>query len=132
VKEERASRIAYVDTSCLVAIALGERDAATLERRLSTFGELVASNLLEAELRATFAREGVAMDPDFLTDISWVLPARSLSGEIERALSAGYLGGADCWHVAVALYLADDPAQIAFLTLDNKQREVAQILGFET
>jgi len=131
VKQERASRIAYVDTSCLVSIALGERGAVALERRLSTFSELAASNLLEAELRATLTREGAVLDPDFLADISWVLPARSLSGEIERVLAAGYLRGADCWHVAVALYLADDPTQVAFLTLDNKQREVAQLLGFE-
>jgi uncharacterized protein with PIN domain len=44
------SDAAYVDTSCLVAIALAEpgweRTAATLD----TFDRLVASNLLEAEL----------------------------------------------------------------------------------
>jgi hypothetical protein len=32
----------------------------------------------------------------------------------------------------VALYIADDPAEITFLTLDNKQREVARLLGFGT
>lgn len=124
--------IAYVDTSCLVSIALGERGATALERRLSTFSELASSNLLEAELRAALAREGVSMDADFLADMSWVLPARALSEEMERVLDAGYLRGADCWHVAVALYLARDPGGITFLTLDNKQREVARSLGFAT
>jgi hypothetical protein len=126
------SGIAYVDTSCLVSIALGERGSVALERRLSTFGEFIASNLLEAELRATLAREGVVLDPDFLADISWILPARPLGVEIERVLAAGYLRGADCWHLAAALYLADDPAEITFLTLDDKQREVAHLLGFGT
>lgn len=130
--QESKSGVAYVDTSCLVSVALGERGASALDRRLSTFGELVSSNLLEAELRVTLTREGVVLDPGFLADISWVLPARPLSAEIERVVAAGYIRGADCWHLAVALYIADDPAEITFLTLDNKQREVARLLGFGT
>ena len=132
MKQAGASTIAYVDTSCLVAIVLGERGSAALEKRLVTFGELAASNLLDAELRATLVREGVAPDPDFLAGISWILPDRPLAVEIERVLAAGYVRGADCWHLAVALYIADDPAELTFLTRDNKQREVARALGFDT
>ena len=45
-------KVAYVDTSVLLAIALGEREGTAARRRLESFDLLVASNLLEAELRA--------------------------------------------------------------------------------
>lgn len=52
-----------------------------------------------------------------------------LSDEIQTVLSAGYLRGADCWHVAVALSYA--PARdLTFLSLDRAQRAVAVKLGF--
>lgn len=130
MKKSDARKIAYVDTSCLVAIAFGERGAAALARRLATFDELVSSNLLEAELRAAFVREGVASDPESLRSLSWIVPDRPLHAEIARVLASGYLRGADCWHVATALYLADDPSTVTFLTLDDKQRYVARALGF--
>ncbi|HEY8061376.1 MAG TPA: PIN domain-containing protein [Gemmatimonadales bacterium] len=124
------TRIAYVDTSCLIAIAFGERGATALDRRLTAFDELVASNLLDAELRAAFAREGVALEPGMAPALSWIIPDRPLRAEIARVLAAGYVRGADCWHLATALYLAEDPATISFLTLDERQREVASALGF--
>lgn len=124
-------KIAYVDASCLVAVAFGERGAAALARRLATFDELLSSTLLEAELRAAFVREGVAPDPESLGSLSWIVPDRPLHAEISRVLASGYLRGADCWHVATALYVADDPSAITFLTLDNKQRDVASALGFK-
>ena len=116
---------AYVDASCLVAIALGEAQATALARRLVRYDELLASNLLEAELRATLSRERVDLDADLLTWLDWVFPDRPLTAEISRVLSAGYLRGADAWHVACALFMADDPRELAFLTLDERQRAVA-------
>ncbi len=125
-------RVAYVDTSCLVAIAFGEPNASALARRLEGFDELVSSNLLEAELWASFAREEVEPEPQLLSWISWVLPDRPLSQEISRALAVGYLRGADLWHVACALYLIETPSELSFITLDDRQRAVAQELGFAT
>jgi hypothetical protein len=46
-----------------------------------------------------------------------------------RVLLAGQTRSADCWHLATALYLAGDPSLCAFLTLNQKQRAVAQQLG---
>jgi predicted nucleic acid-binding protein len=123
-------RIAYVDTSCLVAIAFGERGAAALARRLEGFDVLAASDLLEAELRSAFLREDVGQEPAMLGAISWVVPDRPLHAEIATVLEAGYVRGADCWHLATALYLAEDPAAISFLTLDERQTAVAKTLGF--
>lgn len=125
-------KVGYVDTSCLVAIAFGEKGGRGIGRRLQAFDELVSANLLEAELRAAFRREGVEGLPDAATAVSWIIPDRPLNPEIVRVLAAGYVRGADCWHLATALYLAEDPSELTFLTLDARQREVALALGFTT
>ncbi len=124
-------KAAYVDTSCLVAIAFGEKCAASLGRRLEGFDELFSSNLLEAEFRASLVREEVDDATDLLSWFTWVLPDQPLSRELGEALAAGYLRGADLWHVGCALFLADGKASdLHFLTLDDRQRVVAKQLGF--
>ena len=126
-------KAAYVDTSCLVAIAFGEKCAASLGRRLEGFDELFSSNLLEAEFRASLVREKVDDATDLLSWFTWVLPDQPLSRELGEALAAGYLRGADLWHVGCALFLADGKANdLHFLTLDDRQRTVAEQLGFPT
>ena len=122
--------IAYVDTSALVAIAFDEGGAAACARRLDSFSRLVSSNLLEAELRAVFARERRRFTSGLVSGIEWVLPDRRLTREFENVVEAGYLRGADLWHVATALYLAREPSDIAFVTLDQRQQAVAASLGF--
>ena len=125
-------RVAYVDTSALVAIVFGESGATATIRHLDACDELFSSNLMEAELRASLVRENVHAELEMLSWISWVLPDRPLTPEIERVLAAGYLRGADLWHVACALYLAEDPKDISFITLHRQQRAVARELGFHT
>ena len=123
---------AYIDTSCLVAIALDEGRAATMARSLAAFDELVSSNLLEAELRSVLRHEKVSADAvDLLAGISWVDPDRPLTSEMQTVLDAGYVRGADLWHLAVALFV-DPDREIAFLTLDDRQRDVSQRLGFDS
>lgn len=121
--------MAYVDSSCLVAIALGERGAPALARRLMQFEGLHASNLVEAEYRGALMREGAAGPGELLDRITWILPDRPLTAELGKVLEAGYLRGADLWHVACALFLAG-PADLTFLTLDKRQRATAERLGF--
>lgn len=121
-----------MDTSCLVAIAFGERGAKALAKRLRGFDELLSSNLLEAELRSAFHREEVPFEPDLLSWITWVLPDRALGREMSRVLEVGYLRGADLWHLACGLYLVEDPPELSFITLDDRQGTVAGGLGFET
>jgi len=123
-------RLAYVDTSCLVALALGEAGAPAMRRRFRMFDGLVSSNLLEAEYRAAMQREAVDPIDDHLDRITWIDTDRPLSPEIVRVLGAGYASGADCWHLATALYFAEDPSELAFLTLDKRQAAVAKALGF--
>lgn len=125
--------VAYVDSSVLVGHAFGERKASTMVRRMDRFGRVVSSPLLEAELLSALRRDSRALDERWLEGISLTPTDRPLRAEIAQVLSAGYLRGADCWHLATALYLAqDDPASLSFLTLDKRQREVASTLGFRT
>ena len=125
-------KVAYVDTSCLVAVSFGESGGPALTRRLKAFDELVSANLLEAELRAVFARERIPSGSNLPLPISWILPDRPLTAEIARVLDAGYLRGADCWHLATALYLAEEPEAISFVTVDERQATVARALGFRS
>jgi hypothetical protein len=122
--------IAYVDSSWLVAIAFDEPGARRRARRMAEFRQLASSALLEAEVKAALAREGVGDAPRLFAEISWILPDRPLSVEITRVLAVGRLRGADLWHVACALYLAPDPTGVAFLSLDGPQREIAATMGF--
>lgn len=122
--------LAYVDTSCLVAIAFGERTGGTTARRLERFDQICAASLLEAEFRAALARENVVGDAGLLSWVTWVLPDRPLSAEISQVLAVGKLRGADLWHLACALYVAGTPKDLPFITLDQRQRNVARRLGF--
>ena len=123
---------AYVDASGLVAVAFNESLGPEMERRLLEFDNLVSSNFLEAEVRSAFANpdRGRPYSPAILSGVRWILPARPLGREIEAVSAVGYLRGGDLWHVATALYFFPDPMEIVFLTLDNRQREVAASLGF--
>ena len=123
---------AYVDSSAVVAVARDEAGAESVVQMLSTFRQLISSNLLEAEVRAAFAREGDEIEPGALDSIRWVIPSRPLHAEIAAVLRVGYLRGADLWHVANALYAARARPGLAFVTPDRRQQAVAAGLGFAT
>ena len=123
---------AYVDSSALIAVSFGEPSNAAVLQWLRRFSILRSSHLLEAELRAAYARESMSFDPFLLDGIRWIAPERPLSAEMTTILQVGYLRGADLWHVAAALYYARDPREMTFLTLDAQQRAVAATLGFQT
>lgn len=122
----------FVDSSILVAIAFGEAHAQAFAELLDQADVVFAAPLLEAELSSAHRREFRDMPAALCADIRWVSPRRPLSAEIERVHAAGYLRGADTWHLACALYLAEDPAQLVFLTADKTQRAVAAAIGFRT
>jgi len=123
-------KVAYIDTSCLTAIAFSEPGSAAMKKRLAGFDQLVSSNLLEAEFRSVCHREGRSVPVQLVDPLVWIRPARSLRQEIERVLAAGYLRGGDCWHVATALFAARATSELHFLTLDLPQGRVARALGF--
>ena len=123
--------VAYVDASALVAVAFDDRSGSAIAGRLDECSRLLASNLLEAELRAMFARERLDFADSLVAGIEWILPDRPLAPELTAVLESGDLRGADLWHVATALYATPDPRQAAFITADTRQQTVAASLGFE-
>lgn len=126
--------LAYIDTSCLVAIAFGEPHSAELAHKLEGCRQLLAANLLEAEFHAALVREGMEKNgDDLLSWVTWIFPDRPLSPELRRVTEHGYVRGADLWHLACALFLAgDNPSELIFATLDHRQTEVAMVLGFQS
>jgi len=116
----------------ILAVALGEPTAPAAHRRLGSFAAVLSSPLLEAEVRSALRRSAVEADQKLVGRIQWIFPRRSLRAEIEQVLNAGYVRGADCFHLATALYLAPEPGAMTFLTLDSRQRAVARALGFKT
>ncbi len=126
-------KVAYVDTSCLVALAFDEPSARTLTARLRQFDRLISSNLLEAELRSALIREAAGIDPTpLLSAVNWIHPNRPLTDEFQRLTALGHLKGADLWHLACALVLSPDGRPVTFLTLDRKQKRIASRIGFDT
>ena len=122
--------VAYVDTSVLTAIAFDEPGAESHAQALNEFDRLISSNLLEAELRAVFAHEKMPFHENLIAGVEWILPNRPLASEFVTVLEAGYLRGADLWHVATALYVSPQPESLSFATLDARQSDVAKALGF--
>ncbi len=121
---------AYLDSSIVTAIAFVEPGAGDLRARLQQYAQLYSAPLLEAEVRSAARREGMPVTEGWFNAITFVAPELSLRPEIIRVLDTGYVRGADCWHLATALYLSPEPEQLMFLTLDQRQRDVAGKLGF--
>lgn len=126
------TRIAYVDSSCIVANALGQSSAAATVERLVRFEQVLSSAMLEAELYSALVRERRALSRGWTAGVQLVHALRSLAPELEVVFAAGYQRGASAWHLATALYLSPDPSALTFLTLDVAQGEVARTLGFVT
>lgn len=123
---------AYVDTSCLVALALDEVRAEEAAYLLAGQVRVVSSLLLEAEFLATMRRERRRPEAvrHWIAGVRWIHATSPLTAELTRVLGQGYLRGADLWHVATALRVFPEPDKVSFLTLDARQAEVAAALGF--
>jgi predicted nucleic acid-binding protein len=121
--------IAYVDSSVLVGLAFAEITAVREARRLAAFRHVITGSLTEAELASALKREGLPLHLGSLGGVEVVAVHASLQAEVRLVLDVGYLRGADCWHLAVALHIAE-ARDLTFVTLDKAQRAVATQLGF--
>ena len=129
----RMPTAAYVDGSAVLAVILEEPAGPETARRLAGFTTLYSADLLIAEIQAAYARERREFNVDWLPEILPIFPTRSLYEEIAAALQIRYLRSGDLLHIATALYAVNDYGiDMAFITLDNAQREVAAGLGFVT
>lgn len=125
-------RLAYVDSSCFLAIAFCEPGYQEVLLRLSKLDRLFASTFLEAEVRAALAREGTEGSwRNLFSWVNWVHPDRRLTPELDRVLAVSAPRGADLWHLACALFLKSNLEDLGFLTLDGNQHSAARKLGFQ-
>ena len=122
---------AYIDTSLLIGLRFQGFSPATV-RRIERY-ELYSGELLIAEMLAFGTRESIPEDQlwDALKGLSWVIPEGSLVSELTRIGHSGYARGSDLWHLACAWYLSPIPGDLAFLTVDERQRELASRIGFQ-
>ena|ERR1035438_1131887 len=122
-------KIGYLDSSGLLAMILLEPGSAKVAQRIQAFDRFFSSNLLEAEVYSALRRERIEWRWS-LSGLTWVHPDRPLTPEFQEVLAHGYLRGADLWHLACARFLSERVGEITFLTLDQRQRDVAERLGF--
>ncbi len=105
-----------------------------LRKKLATYDHLFSSELLIAELLSYARREN--LDPDMIAEqlapVTILIPDRPIRTEIETVIRAGYVRGADLWHLACACYLSPKRGDLPFLTADQRQRDVAEVLGFHS
>lgn len=122
---------AYIDTSLLIGLKFQKPASAAI--RIVRQYELFSSELLIAEMLAFGKRESIERDLlwEALKGLSWVIPEKSIFEECRRVVPYGYSKGADLWHLACACYLCPSTAELAFLTLDEQQRNLAARLGFQ-
>ena len=124
--------VAYVDTTAVIPITFGEEPAGTsVQRRFDRFPHLLSSNLLGAEIRAAFKREGEYFDISSISSIRWIFPNRPLDAEMTMVLELAYLSPTRVWHLTTAMFFrAVLHSGLAFITLDEQQETVARELGF--
>jgi predicted nucleic acid-binding protein len=122
----------FIDTSALVALAFEEPGHERVADLMAATEHLFAAPLLEAEFRAALEREETGGGGPLLAALRWVIPDRPLTHELDQIFSVGYLRGADAWHLATALFLVEAAEDLPFLTLDQRQRSLAESLGFPT
>jgi hypothetical protein len=126
-------RAGYLDTSCLVAVALEEPEAGPVRAALASLDRVYSSHLLEAEFLSAMEREGVRDGArGLLEQLKLVHPDGRLTRWLDEILDLGYVRGADLHHLAVACHLFKDPARVLFMTLDSRQDELAEGMGFLT
>lgn len=123
---------AYVDTTAVLPVSFGEEPVgAAVQLRLNQFPRLLSSNVLEAELRVAFQREGQDFDSSSIANINWIFPNRRLDDEMTAALDFARLSHTRVWHLATAMFFrAVLQSDLAFITLDEEQETVARELGF--
>ena len=123
-------KAAYIDTSLLIGLKFEESSSALI-RTVQKY-DLFSSELLIAEVLAFGKRESIpeSLLWDAVKGLSWIIPEDTLTEQLARVIGPGYARGADLWHLACACYLSPNPQDLAFLTLDERQRSLASHLGF--
>ena len=123
-------KAAYLDTSLLIGLKFEQPDSALVQTVRNY--DLFSSELLIAEVMAFGKRESIPEHPlwEAVKGLSWIIPEETIAEQLARVTRYGYARGADLWHLACACYLSPNPDDLVFLTLDERQRNLALRLGF--
>ena len=125
--------VIYCDSSAIVCLLLKEGTHTTYRQHLKKADEIISSNLIEAEILAVAAREKIDLSQAalFIEPITMITPDRSLALEYQQIFKIDYCRGADAYHLACALYLDPRGKDLLFLTADQRQKKIANKLGFQ-
>lgn len=123
--------VAYVDSSVIVAMALRQPGRSAIERALARSSHAVTAEFTEAEVASALRRVELPHDPEpWMHAIRILHATRSLRREIRAVLNRRYLRGADCWHLATALWFQTTRGvALEFVTMDKTQGDAARALG---
>ena len=126
-------KVAFIDTSIVVALLFNEKESKSLGKTLARFDEIIGCSLLESEIFSVCKRENFDFENAVkaLSGISLLIPDGSLQKEYTNILAKGFLRGTDLFHLGCALFLDPDATELTFLTLDKEQKAVAEKLGFK-
>lgn len=122
------SRLAYVDASALVKLAVSEAESPSMFRWYTEAERVVTSRIGVVELRRAAARH--EHDPDQVRLIAAATEIVELTPEIaDRAVDVGgsILRTLDSIHLATAMALGGEVD--AFVTYDNRLADAARTIG---
>jgi predicted nucleic acid-binding protein len=117
--------IAYIDTSALGRVLLGEPDAGAILRDIAAFEQRVASRLLGIELRRLALREGLLADADQLLIGVALLPIDEDLLTAAETVPPATVATLDAIHLVTALRLAHAGRLDAVITYDTQLAEGA-------
>lgn len=123
------SGAAYVDTSALGRVLLGEPDAGAVIAELSRYEQHVSSALMRVELRRLALREGVLSAADRLLSGVALLPVTPALLAAAETVEPKSVATLDAIHLVTAAELHTSGSLEAVLTYDQRLAEGAAAHG---
>jgi predicted nucleic acid-binding protein len=112
--------VAYLDTSALGRIMLGEPDAPAILRALADFEQRVASRLLRVELRRLGLRQGRLADADQLLAGVALIPLDAELLAAAETVPPAAVATVHAIHLVTALRVAGAGRLDAIITYDSR------------
>jgi uncharacterized protein len=123
--------VAYIDTSVLGRVLLGEPDRPAILRELGAFRLRVASRLTRVELRRLAFRQAVLADADQLLAGVALIPLADDLLTAAETIPPATVATLDAIHLATALRLARAGRLDALFTYDARLAEGARQHGLK-
>lgn len=122
---------AYIDSSALGRVLLGEPDAPAVLRELADFDRRVSSRLMRIELRRLGLRHNLLEAAGELADSVALVPLDDAVLELAEVVAPPTVTTLDALHLATALMLLADGFVDVLMTYDNRLAEAAIAHGLD-